>query len=51
MNFREEFWIEDACGTLEDMINLTRSWSGFQNYCKINGIEAGQELMDELSAK
>ena len=44
---REEIW-EDEAMSLFHFAGYLSSGCGFQNYCKANGEEAGQGLLDEF---
>ena len=49
--FREEFWTEETTSTISEFVGYITTWSGFQNYCKIHGPQAGEEILTEFTSR
>lgn len=48
---REEFWTNETKISISEFVGYITTWSGFQNYCKTNGEEAGQKILTEFTSK
>ncbi|CAL8099956.1 unnamed protein product [Orchesella dallaii] len=48
---RDESFCHDVESTVEDMVMYTATWSGFNNFCKKNGDEAGLKLLEKYRNK
>ncbi|XP_046456933.1 putative methyltransferase DDB_G0268948 [Daphnia pulex] len=41
---REEFWTEETRTTISEFVGYITTWSGYQNYCKNHGAQAGENF-------
>ncbi|XP_057369591.1 putative methyltransferase DDB_G0268948 [Daphnia carinata] len=47
---REEFWTDPITTTMSEFVGYITTWSGFQNYCKVHGLKAGEEILEEFTS-
>jgi hypothetical protein len=48
---REEFWTEETRTTISEFVGYITTWSGYQNYCKNHGAQAGEEILTEFTSR
>ena len=51
LRYRMEFWTEEFKIPLDRFLGEQTTSSGYQSFCRKNGQEAGQKLLEELRAK
>lgn len=48
---RDDTFTHEVNVSVEDMVMLTATWSGFNNFCQKNGEAAGEKLLDKYRNK